>query len=79
MKRNVTVTNEESLMRKYIGGRCSNCNSFELSKTLNKHDDLCESCYYDKSICNCENCGREITPFDYNDFEGLCGYCYEGY
>ena len=61
-----------------IIGRCDNCMKLGFSKKLLDHDNLCEHCYYDELICGFEECGREITAFDYNDFRGLCGYCKDG-
>lgn len=58
--------------------RCDSCNALGFGKTLMDNNMLCNNCYYNKDICKCEDCGREITTFDYNDYGGLCGYCYNG-
>ena len=58
--------------------RCDNCNKTGFGKKLMDHNMLCGECYYDKCTCVCEECGREISAFDYNDYQGLCGYCHNG-
>ena len=59
--------------------RCDNCNKIGFGKKLMDNDMLCEKCYWNEEICECETCGREITNADYVDFSGECGYCHDGY
>ena len=58
--------------------RCDNCNELGIGKKLMDNDMMCNHCYYEEELFECEECGREITAFDYNDFRGLCGYCKDG-
>ena len=74
----VDVTTKRSLISRIVD-RCDNCKSLKLSVMLDNNDNLCRHCYYEEAICECEECGREITAFDYNDFGGLCGYCHDKY
>lgn len=73
----VTVTIKKSPMRRFIGGKCNHCSTFQTAKTLDKHCDLCEHCYYEETIVECESCGREISSFEYINSSGLCEFCDE--
>ena len=55
--------------------RCDNCNKVEFGKKLMDNDMLCNNCYWNEEIMECETCGREISTADYNDFHGECMYC----
>ena len=59
--------------------KCDNCNKTGIGKKLMDKDMLCDHCYYDEKTMECEECGKEISAFDYNDFNGMCAWCADGY
>lgn len=55
--------------------KCDNCNKLKIGKKPLYTGELCEDCYWNAEIMECETCGREITKADYVDFKGECIYC----
>lgn len=38
---------------------------------------FCESCYENREVKLCRDCGREITKAEFDDNNGLCYKCYD--
>lgn len=65
-------------MEEGIFSKCEHCGEWTLTSCKNRLNGLCRVCYYHTELYECETCGREITKFDYDDFNGECGYCHDG-
>ena len=60
--------------------KCADCGKD--IKSVEKHCEecgvmLCESCYENREVMLCRDCGREITKFEFDDNRGLCYKCYD--